>query len=104
MATSVRQRQVSFDPATFETFRFLAREIDDRGRVTLRYALDHTIEFVEEFDLPVEARVSPVARERVQRVAVVAALGRRSQLLQGSGTTLGGLRDGSPAAGYSRLA
>jgi hypothetical protein len=65
MATSVKQRQVSFDPATFETFRFLAREIDDRGRVTLRYALDHTIEFVEEFDLPVEARVSPAARERV---------------------------------------
>src|SRR5271155_314611 len=65
MATSVRQRQASFNPAAFETFRFLTREIDDRGRVTLRYALDHAIEFVEEFDLPIRQRLSPAARNSV---------------------------------------
>ncbi len=65
MATSVRQRQASFNPAAFEAFRFLTREIDDRGRVTLRYALDHAIEFVEEFDLPVRERLSPAARDSV---------------------------------------
>jgi hypothetical protein len=65
MATSVRQRRASFNPAAFETFRFLAREIDERGRVTLRYALDHAIEFVEEFNLPVGAGLSLAARDRV---------------------------------------
>jgi hypothetical protein len=65
MATSVRQRQASFNPEAFETFRFLTSEIDDRGRVTLRYALDHAIEFVEEFDLPVRERLSPAARNSV---------------------------------------
>jgi hypothetical protein len=66
MATSVRQRRASsFNPAAFATFRFVAREIDEGGRVTLRYALDHALEFVEEFDLPVDAPVSPAARERV---------------------------------------
>jgi UDP-N-acetyl-alpha-D-muramoyl-L-alanyl-L-glutamate epimerase len=66
VSTSVSQRPPSFNPAAFETFRFLAREIDERGRVRLRYALDHAIEFVEEFDLPVETRVSPAARGRVE--------------------------------------
>jgi hypothetical protein len=65
MATSVGQSRASFNPAAFETFRFLAREIDERGRVTLRYALDHAIEFVEEFELPVEAELSLAARDRV---------------------------------------
>ncbi len=65
MATSVKRGRALFNPAAFETFRFLAREIDERGRVTLRYALDHAIEFVEEFDLPVGTRVSPAARDRV---------------------------------------
>jgi hypothetical protein len=66
MATSVRQRQAPFNPAVFETFRFLTREIDERGRVTLRYALDDTIEFVEEFDLPLRERLSPAARDNVE--------------------------------------
>jgi UDP-N-acetyl-alpha-D-muramoyl-L-alanyl-L-glutamate epimerase len=65
VATDVRQPRASFNPADFETFRFLAREIDDRGRVTLRYGLDHEIEFVEEFDLPIAAPLSPAVRERV---------------------------------------
>jgi UDP-N-acetyl-alpha-D-muramoyl-L-alanyl-L-glutamate epimerase len=65
MATSVRQRPTSFDPSAFQTFRFLTREIDERGRVSLRYALDDAIEFVEEFDLPLSERLSPAARNGV---------------------------------------
>jgi hypothetical protein len=65
MATSAEQRQASFDPQAFTTFRFLDREIDERGRVTLRYALDHELAFVEEFDLPAGTRVSAADRERV---------------------------------------
>lgn len=65
MATSARRHPVSFNPRAFDTFRFLAREIDERGRVTLRYALDDQIGFVEEFDLPPGTRVSPADRVRV---------------------------------------
>lgn len=65
MAAHARQRRARFDSAAFETFRFLTREIDERGRVTLRYALDDAIEFVEEFDLPAGTEVGPAARERV---------------------------------------
>jgi len=55
----------SFDPTAFQTFRFVARNLDERGRVTLRYALDEDIEFVETFDLPVERPVQPADREAV---------------------------------------
>ncbi|MCA1689512.1 MAG: endonuclease domain-containing protein, partial [Actinobacteria bacterium] len=55
----------TFRSAAFETFRFVGRELDDRGRVRLRYALDHEIEFVEEIDLPEGTRVDPAARQRV---------------------------------------
>lgn len=65
MATSARERPASFDPTAFETFRFTGREIDERGKVTLRYALDHEIEFAEEFDLPVQAPLGSSDRERV---------------------------------------
>lgn len=65
MATSARQRQTSFNPGAFETFRFLAREIDERGRVILSYALDHEVEFVEEYDLAPGTRVSSTDRERI---------------------------------------
>lgn len=54
-----------FDPAAFQVFRFLARELDERGRVTLRYALDEDIEFVETFDLPVGSPLRPADREAV---------------------------------------
>ena len=66
MATSLSQSRAPFDPASFETFRFVARAIDERGRVSLRYALDHAIEFVEEFDLPIGTRVNPAAQDRVE--------------------------------------
>lgn len=65
MAVPVRQPVASFDPATFESFRFVAREIGDDGLVTLRYALDDRLEFVEQFELPPGTRVAPADRARV---------------------------------------
>ena len=65
MADAVRERQAPFDPKQFETFRFVAREIADDGRVTLRYALDDELSFVEEFELPEGTRVTDSDRERV---------------------------------------
>lgn len=56
-----------FEPGAFSTFRFVGREIDERGRVRLRYALDDAVEFVEEFDLPVDgfSGLGSAVRERV---------------------------------------
>jgi hypothetical protein len=54
-----------FDPAAFSSFRFLARELDAHGHVTLRYALDEEIVFVEEFDLPIASELARDERERV---------------------------------------
>jgi UDP-N-acetyl-alpha-D-muramoyl-L-alanyl-L-glutamate epimerase len=67
MAADAKQSPVLFDPTAFETFRFVSRELDARGHVTLRYALDEEILFVEELDLPVERAGPRVADiERVQ--------------------------------------
>ncbi len=52
MATETRSARARFDPGDFERFRFTARELDERGRVTLRYALDEELAFTEAFDLP----------------------------------------------------
>jgi hypothetical protein len=68
MAVDARPGLKSFDPAAFETFRFLSREIDDDGVVTLRYALDEEIEFAERFELPRGTRVSEADRERVEGI------------------------------------
>jgi hypothetical protein len=65
MATSATPRQAAFDPTAFRTFRFTGREIDERGRVTLRYALDDEVEFVEEYELAPGTRVGPADRERI---------------------------------------
>jgi UDP-N-acetyl-alpha-D-muramoyl-L-alanyl-L-glutamate epimerase len=65
MATSARTRPALFDPTAFETFRFIGRDIDERGKVTLRYGLDREVEFVEQFDLPAGTRVSPADRDRI---------------------------------------
>jgi hypothetical protein len=66
MAADAKQLPALFDPTAFRTFRFLDRELDARGHVTLRYALDDAIFFVERFDLPVPAgRVQQADRERV---------------------------------------
>jgi hypothetical protein len=61
MAANTERTPAVFDPTAFETFRFLERELDARGHVTLRYALDDKIFFVEELDLPVESDGSRVA-------------------------------------------
>jgi len=63
VAVDVSRR--SFDPTTFEAFHFVSRELDEHGRVALRYALDEKIEFVETFDLPVARTLSPADREAV---------------------------------------
>jgi hypothetical protein len=64
MATDARQPPRAFDPSAFESFRFVARGLDPGGGVTLHYALDEEVSFVEEFDLPVDD-VSEADRERV---------------------------------------
>ncbi len=68
MAISARPLPESFDPSTFETFRFLSREIDAQGRVTLRYGFDDELEFAERFELPPGTRVSDEDRERVEGI------------------------------------
>jgi hypothetical protein len=64
MAADAKQSPALFDPTRFQAFRFLDRELDARGRVTLRYGLDEEICFVEELDLPVEA---PLGDEELAR-------------------------------------
>jgi UDP-N-acetyl-alpha-D-muramoyl-L-alanyl-L-glutamate epimerase len=49
-----------------ETFRFVSRELDAHGHVTLRYALDEEIFFVEELDLPVEEELREADIRRSQ--------------------------------------
>jgi len=53
-----------FDPRAYERLRFLSRELDADGRVTLRYALDEQLEFVEVFELPLERPLDAEQRER----------------------------------------
>jgi hypothetical protein len=66
MAAGATQRDAPFKPESFETFRFVGREIDQEGRVALRYALDEDLEFVEEYRLPAGTRVGPGERARVE--------------------------------------
>jgi hypothetical protein len=65
MAAGAKQTPRGFDPGAFGSFRFLSREIGPLGRVSLRYALDDEIAFLEEFDLPVETPLDGGDRERV---------------------------------------
>jgi hypothetical protein len=65
MAADARQSPALFDPTSFQTFRFLTRELDAGGHVTLRYALDDEVFFVEELDLPIGHELSDGERERV---------------------------------------
>ena len=68
MAVDARRRPGLFDPAAFEVFRFVNREIDDGGCVSLRYALDDEIEFVEQFQLPDGPRVTDADRKRIDGI------------------------------------
>jgi len=65
MAADAKHLPALFDPAAFEAFSFVSRELDARGHVTLRYALDERISFVEELDLPIESELGEGERARV---------------------------------------
>jgi UDP-N-acetyl-alpha-D-muramoyl-L-alanyl-L-glutamate epimerase len=54
-STTQRNAADRFEPAAISSFRFLDRGLDERGEVTLRYALDDAHEFVERFTLPLPA-------------------------------------------------
>src|ERR1700694_5849369 len=66
MAADARQSPTLFEPARFQTFRFVHRELDAQGHVTLRYALDEEIGFVEQLDLPIEGELEEAERRRVE--------------------------------------
>ena len=68
MAISARSLPGVFDRASFQRFRFVDREIDDQGGVSLRYSLDDAIEFVERFELPPGTQVSAEDRDRVEGI------------------------------------
>jgi hypothetical protein len=57
-----------FDPARYNAFRFIARDLDAQGKVTLSYALDEEIAFVEQLQLPIASReqLSEADIEQVQ--------------------------------------
>jgi hypothetical protein len=65
MAADAKQPPALFDPHAFSTFRFLSRELEDSGRVSLRYALDDELHFTEAIDLPVPGPLGEAERERV---------------------------------------
>jgi hypothetical protein len=69
VATDAKQPPALFDRTAFETFRFVSRELDARGAVTLRYALDDEIFFVERLQLPMPtpaAQLGEAEREGVE--------------------------------------
>ncbi len=74
MATEIRPARAGFDPGAFESFRFTARELDERGRVTLRYALDDAISFTEVFDLPLDGPARRLDEADLERVDGLLAL------------------------------
>ncbi len=59
-----------FDTTTYTTFRFRGRSIDRDGLVTLGYALDDGLEFVEQFEVPVPAG-EMVDTERVRSLVAL---------------------------------
>jgi hypothetical protein len=66
MAVDAKSPAAPFDASAFATFRFTDRELDADGHVTLRYALDREISFVEEFDLPLPRPLGQDERDRVE--------------------------------------
>lgn len=65
MAAEPAQRSHVFDPARYRALRFVERQIGERGQITLHYALDRDINFVERYQLPSGTIVSDSDRERV---------------------------------------
>lgn len=74
MAVDASQPRARFDPAAFHTFRFTDRELDARGRVTLRYALDEELSFTEVFELPLGAPARELSAGERRRVDGLVAL------------------------------
>ncbi len=74
MATEITPVRAEFDAGAFERFRFTARELDAHGRVTLRYALDQELEFVEVFELPIPESPGELSEGERQRVEGLLAL------------------------------
>jgi len=74
VATETRRARAKFDPSTFESFRFTARELDDRGLVTLSYALDEEIPFQEVFQLPLGDPARQLSEPERRRVDGLLAL------------------------------
>jgi hypothetical protein len=66
MAAGASQPPAVFDPAAFESFRFVGCSLDDDGLATLRYALDDELHFTETFKLPIEGRLDGAPSEGVR--------------------------------------
>ena len=66
MAARAQPPPASFDPAAFETFRFVSRDLDERGEVTLRYALEDGPEFTERISLPVGETLDAARRQSLE--------------------------------------
>jgi hypothetical protein len=73
MAAGAQQQPVTrvFDPAAFESFRFLERRLAPDGTVELEYALDRELLFTERVTLPVAA---PLSEEQIQGAQGLLAL------------------------------
>jgi UDP-N-acetyl-alpha-D-muramoyl-L-alanyl-L-glutamate epimerase len=65
MAADAKQLGSAFDPTTFGVFRFLSRDLDAHGRVTLHYALDDELLFEEQFELPLAGELGVPERARL---------------------------------------
>ena len=66
MAADARRSPAFFQASAYQTFRFLDRELDSDGLVTLRYALDDELFFSERYRLPVAGPLSAEELDRVQ--------------------------------------
>jgi hypothetical protein len=65
VSTPAGQPTLRFDPAAYETFRFLAADLDEHGVVRLSYALDDGYRFEETVELPVPGPLSAQTRRSV---------------------------------------
>src|ERR1700677_1862017 len=68
MAADAKQSPALFDPTAFGSFRFVSRELDGNGHVTLRYALDDEVFFAEELDIPIDGLPAGVRVADSERV------------------------------------
>jgi hypothetical protein len=66
MAADVEQLDARLERSRARSFRFVSRELDANGLVTLRYALDEQLEFVERIELPLSRALDERDRGRVE--------------------------------------